>query len=93
MPEYLAESYLSRSALGAGGREATEVARAAGQLAGGGRAVRLTRCIYIPQDETSLYLFMAESAEVVRAVAASCGLTFERVVEAMSDWHTAADQH
>jgi len=52
---------------------------------------RLTRCIYIPQEETGLYLFTAESADAVRAVAASCGLTFERVVEALSDWHTAGD--
>ncbi len=91
MPEFLAEAYLSQSAAAAGWPEASEVARAAGQLAGGGRTVRLTRCIYIPQDETGLYLFTAESAEVVRAVAASCGLTFERVVEALSDWHTAGD--
>jgi len=91
MPEFLAEAYLSRSAAAAGQPAATEVARAAGQLAGGGRAVRLTRCIYIPQDETSLYLFTADSAEAVRAVAASCGLTFERVVEALSDWHNARD--
>jgi hypothetical protein len=91
MPEFLAEAYLPKSAFAAGRPEATEVARAAGQLAGGGRAVRLTRCIYIPQDETSLYLFTAESAEAVLAVAASCGLTFERVVEALSDRHAAPD--
>jgi hypothetical protein len=91
MPEFLAEAYLSRSAVEAGRPEAIEVARAAGQLAGGGRAARLTRWIYIPQDETGLYLFTAESAEAVHAVAASCGLTFERVVEALSDWPTAVD--
>jgi len=89
MPEYLAEAYLSRSAVAAGWPEATEIARAAGQLAGGGRAVRLIRCIYIPQDETGLYLFTAESAEAVLAAAESCGLAFERVVEALSDMHTA----
>jgi len=91
VPEFLAEAYLSRSAVTAGRPEATEVARAAGQLAGGGRAVRLTRCIYIPQDETSLFLFTAESAEAVLAAAANCGLTFERVVEARSDWQAAGD--
>jgi hypothetical protein len=91
MPEFLAEAYLSRSAVAAGRPEAAEVARAAGQLAGGGRAVRLTRYIYIPQDETGLYLFTAESAEAVRAVAASCRLTFERVVEVHSDFHAPGD--
>ncbi|HYK68952.1 MAG TPA: hypothetical protein VEV45_13470 [Streptosporangiaceae bacterium] len=90
MPEFLAEAYLSRLAVEAGRPEAAEVARAAGQLAGGGRAVRLTGCIYVPQDETSLFLFTAESAEAVQNAAASCGLRFERVVEAQSDWHEAA---
>jgi len=91
MPEFLAEAYLSRSAVAAGWPEAAEVARAAGQLAGGGRAVRLTRCIYIPQDETGLYLFTAESAAAVLAVAESCGLTFERIVETLSGAQTAGE--
>ena len=91
MSEFLAEAYLPEAAAEAGWPAATEVARAAGQLAGGGRAVRLTRCIYIPQEETGLYLFTAESAEAVRAAAASCGLNFERIVEARSDWGAARE--
>jgi len=34
-----------------------------------------------------LYLFTAESAAAVHEAAASCGLRFERVVEAVSGWH------
>jgi hypothetical protein len=85
--EFLAEAYLARSALVAGRPDAREIARAAGLLARGGQTVRLTRCIYLPEDEMGLYLFTAESAAAVHEAAASCGLRFERVVEAVSGWH------
>jgi hypothetical protein len=85
--EFLAEAYLSRSQATAGCPDAPEIARAVGLLARGGQAVRLTRCIYIPEDEISLYLFMAESAAAVREAAAIHGLQFERIVEAVSAWH------
>ena len=91
MREFLAEAYLARSALAAGQPDAGEIARAACLLARGGQAVRLTRCIYLPEDEMGLYLFTAESAAAIRDAAASCGLRFERVVEAVSGWHADAD--
>ncbi len=87
MREFLAESYLARSAMDEGWPEALQVARAVGLLARGGQTVRLTRCFYLPEDEMALYLFMAESAAAVREAAASSGLRLERVVEAVSDWH------
>jgi hypothetical protein len=87
--EFLAEAYLARSAVTAGRPDAPEIARAVGLLARGGQAVRLTRCIYIPEDEMGLYLFTAESAAAVYEAAATCGLRFDRVVEAVSAWHQA----
>lgn len=87
MGEFLAEAYLARSALAHGRPDEREIARAVGLFARGGQAVRLTRCIYLPEDEMGLYLFTAESAAAVHEAAASCGLRFERVVEAVSGWH------
>jgi hypothetical protein len=89
--EFLAEAYLARSALDDSRPDTRDIARAVGLLARGGQAVRLTRCIYLPEDEMGLYLFTAESATAVREAAASCGLRFERVVEAVSGWHLAGD--
>jgi hypothetical protein len=87
--EFLAEAYLARSGQTSGRPDAPEIARAVGLLARGGQAVRLTRCIYIPEDELGLYLFTAESAAAVREAAARYGLRFERVVEAVSGWDQA----
>lgn len=83
MREFLAEAYLSRSVLAQGEPDAGEIERAVGLLARGGQPVRLTRCIYLPEDEMGLYLFTAESAAAIHEAAASCGLRFERVVEAV----------
>ncbi|HMD94303.1 MAG TPA: hypothetical protein VKG80_16875 [Trebonia sp.] len=91
MREYLAEAYLARSALDESRPDARDIARAVGLLARGGQAVRLTRSIYLPEDEMGLYLFTAESAAAVREAAANCGLRFERVVEAVSGWHLEGD--
>lgn len=91
MREYLAEAYLARSALEKGRPDGREIERAAGLLARGGQTVRLTRCLYLPEDEMGLYLFTAESAAAVHEAAASCGLRFERVVEAVSGWQLEGD--
>jgi hypothetical protein len=84
--EFLAEAYLARSATDERWPDAREIARAAGLLARGGQAARLTSWIYLPEDEMGLYLFTAESALAVRKVAASSGLRLERVVEAVTCW-------
>lgn len=92
MPEFLAEAYVARSAVAAGGSEARDIAQAAGLMTRQGRTVRLTGCIFVPEDEIGLYLFQAQSADAVRDAAASCGVRFERVVEAVSGWQSAAYQ-
>ncbi len=91
MREVLAEAYLARSVLEEGRPDTREIARAVGLLARGGQAVRLTRCIYLPEDEMGLYLFTAESAAAVWEAAASSGLRLDRVVEAVSGWHPDGD--
>lgn len=92
MPEFLAEAYVARSAGAAGGLNARDIAQAAGRLTRQGRTVRLTRCIFVPDDEIGLYLFQAQSADAVRDAAASCGVRFERVVEAVSSGEPEANQ-
>jgi hypothetical protein len=88
VPEFLAEVYVARSAVAAGGSNARDLAQAAGRLSRPGRTVRLTRCIFVPDDEIGLYLFQAQSADAVRDAAESCGLRFERVVEAVSAYQS-----
>ncbi|HEV2372382.1 MAG TPA: hypothetical protein VGS19_09440 [Streptosporangiaceae bacterium] len=88
MPEFLAEAYVARSVGAAGGLNARDLVRAAGRLSRQGRTVRLTGCIFVPEDEIGLYLFQAQSADAVRDAAASCGVRFERVVEAVSGWQS-----
>ena len=92
MPEFLAETYVARSAVTAAGSEARDLAQAASLMTRQGRMVRLTGCIFVPEDEIGLYLFQAQSADAVRDAAASCGVRFERVVEAVSGCQSAPCQ-
>jgi hypothetical protein len=89
VPEFLVEAYVARSGLGTPSPD--ELARAADQVTRRGRAVRLTGRIFVPQDETGLFLFEAECADDVRAAAAECGLRFERLVRAFCDWPAGRD--
>jgi hypothetical protein len=49
-----------------------------------GRVVRFINAIYIPQDETCFVVFEAESAAAVAAAGELAGLTFDRIVQAMT---------
>jgi hypothetical protein len=82
--EYLVEVYLPPSSSGRAGPGPEEISRAADQVTRQGLAVRLTRLIVVPEDETCFYLFDADSADAVHQVANRSGLTYGRVVEAVS---------
>jgi hypothetical protein len=69
MLQYLAESYLPREAQPSW----RDVAN-----------VHLVRLIFVPEDETCLYLLEANSPDEVREAANRLGFTFERVIEAVS---------
>jgi hypothetical protein len=43
------------------------------------------RSIFIPEDETSLFIYEADSAETVRVAGERCALAFERIVQAVSE--------
>jgi hypothetical protein len=94
MPEYLVEAYVPRLAAETGSRRfADDVSAAAARITEEGRYVRLRRWILVPEEETGFYLFQAQSGEAVREAATRGGLSFERVVEAVSDWKAKTDSH
>jgi hypothetical protein len=82
--EYLVEVYIPPSSTGHAGPGPEEISRAADQVTREGHPVRLTRFILVPEDETCFYLFDADSVDSVRQAATRSGLTFGRVVEAVS---------
>jgi hypothetical protein len=85
MREFVAEQYLSAQAAGTGECRAVAAREAAEQLTREGTEVHLVRSIFVPEDETCLHLFQAESIEAVRAAAKRASLRLERVAEAVSD--------
>jgi hypothetical protein len=93
MSEFVAERYLSAGNAASAARDARSARSAADQFARDGKAVRFVCSIFIPADETCMYVFEAESIEVVRAVAARASLQVERISEAISEpqTHNKAD--
>jgi Nickel responsive protein SCO4226-like len=85
MREFIAEQYLSGSDTGAAHSGAEAARLAAEQLCREGAPVQFVRSIFIPEDETCLYIYEADSVETVRAAIARAGLRFEHVAEALSD--------
>lgn len=84
MREFVAEQYVS-GADTAGVERGAEAARfAAEQLSGEGTPVEFVRSIFIPLDETCMYVYRADSIETVHAALARTQLRFERVSEAVT---------
>ena len=82
MPEFVAEQYFSRTDA-TGARRAGRAARdAAEELTREGTEVQLVRSIFVPQDETCLFIYEADSVESVRMAAQRAALAFERIAEA-----------
>lgn len=85
MREFVAEQYLS-GADAAGAQRGANAARAAAeQLTREGMAVEFVRSIFIPRDETCIYIYKADSIEAVHAAGALSPLRFERVSEAVTE--------
>jgi hypothetical protein len=85
MREFVAEQYLPADAreVAAGGAGAARAA--AEELTREGTEIEFVRSIFIPDDETCLHLYRAESSDAVRAVAERAALRLERVAEAITD--------
>jgi len=83
MPRYLVELYFPRSRAAGVRRVTARIRGAASRMAEEGSAVRCLHSVFVPGDETLFELFDGPSAEVVAAVHQRCGLTPDRIVEAL----------
>jgi hypothetical protein len=85
MPEFIAEQYFSRSDT-AGARRAASAARhAAEQLARAGTDVELVWSVFVPEDETCIFIYEADSLDSVRMAAERGALAFEHIAEAAAE--------
>jgi len=85
MPEFVAERYLSAADAGPDPQRAGAAREAAEQLTREGTPVRHVRSIFIPEDETCIHVYWADSIGAVRAAAARASLRFDRISAAISD--------
>jgi len=79
---YLVELYVSRDDHTSVGLRAERARQAAAELTREGTAVRYVRSIFVPEDETCLLLYEAESLAAVDAAARRAGLAFDRIAAA-----------
>jgi hypothetical protein len=93
MTEFLVELYVSKTNGAVVGVEWERLNRAADELTGEGRPVRLLRSIFVPEDETCFVLVEAATAETVRETARRAALPCERVVEATVDLTNGGHLH
>jgi hypothetical protein len=85
MREFVGEHYLSAEAVQDAARCATAARVCSDQLRQEGMHVYHLRSIFIPEDETCIHLYRAESIETVRVAAARASLPLDRLTEAVSD--------
>lgn len=91
MREFVAEQYISGTDADAAQRGADAARRASEQLRREGTPVEFVRSIFIPRDETCIYIYKAGSDEALQAALARTPLRFERVSEAVTE-HGRTDQ-
>jgi len=85
MSEFVAEQYLAGTDAAAARQGASAARSAAEQLTREGMPVEFVRSIFIPDDETCIYVYEADSIEAVREATARSSLRFERVSEAVTE--------
>jgi hypothetical protein len=83
--EFLVELYVSCGDPDAVGRETRRARRAAAELTAEGTPVRVLRSIFVPAEETCLFLYEAGSVDAVLEAARRAELTFEHVAETAPD--------
>jgi hypothetical protein len=81
MNEFLVELYVSCTEPNGVERRAERAQRAAVELTQAGTPVRFVRSIFVPSDETCLFLFEAVSIDAVRETARRAALAAEHVAE------------
>ena len=81
MAEFLVELYVSLSERDGVRRRAEQARRAAVELTAAGTPVRLVRSIFVPEDETCLFLVEAPSLDAVRETARRASFGLAHVAE------------
>ena len=84
MAEFLVELYVPRGVARGFELEAERARAAAEQLTLEGTRVRCVRSILVPDDETCLLLYEADSIDAVREASVRSGLAFERISAAVA---------
>jgi hypothetical protein len=84
MREFAAEQYLSAGDAAAAERGASVARLTAEQLTREGTPIEFVRAIFVPEDETCIHMYQADSIEAVREVGARGALCFQRVSEAVT---------
>ena len=92
MREFIGEQFLPAEDAEAAAQGAELARNAADQLRREGTTVHYVRSIFIPDDETGLHRYCADSIEAVRAAAARASLQLDRVAEAIGD-ADASEEH
>ena len=92
MREFIGEQYLATDDARAVADRAGAARAAADQLRCEGTPVHYVRSIFIPDDETCIHLYRADSIEAVRAAAARACLHLERIAEAIGDADSSEEQ-
>jgi len=80
---YLVESYLPAVGGAEHKRVAARARDAAAELARAGAALHYLDAIFVPEDEMCLFVFEADSPELVREAGRRAGFSVERVLEAV----------
>jgi len=88
MAEFLLELYASRTDPDAVCRDVERARTASRELTREGVPVRFLRSIFVPEDETCLFLFEAGAVDVVREAARRAELSYEHVAETVPDTET-----
>lgn len=81
MAEFLVETYASREAAKAGGVRFEDVARAADRVSEHAIEVRLLLAVYVPEEESCLYLCESPSAGAVLEALTRAGLALQRMTK------------
>jgi Nickel responsive protein SCO4226-like len=92
MREFIGEQYVPADDASAAAGRADAARAAADQLRCEGTRVEYVRSIFIPDDETCIHLYRADSIEAVRAAAARACLHLERIAEAIGDAGSSEEQ-
>jgi Nickel responsive protein SCO4226-like len=82
MREFVAEQYIPGATAAAA--DACAARQAAEEMTRQGTRVQVVSSIFIPDDETCIHLYRADSIEAVRAAASRAALPLERISEAVT---------